>query len=68
MFVFSWSAKIRKILIFACLKDIQTYEEDVCKDVAFLTLSEDKVYITGIYILSEIYEFKLDPQECDKEE
>ena len=47
---------------------IAMYEEDGCKDVAFLTLSEDKVYITGIYILSEIYEFKLDPQECDKEE
>lgn len=47
---------------------IAMYEEDGCKDVAFLTLSEDKVYITGIYILSEVYEFKLDPMECDKED
>lgn len=36
------------------------YEIDGCRDVAFVILSEDNRYITGIYILNEIYEFKFD--------
>lgn len=36
------------------------YEEDGCKDVVFVTLSDDNKYITGIYILNEFYKFKLD--------
>ena len=36
------------------------YEEDGCTDVAFVTLSDDNKYITGIYILNEVYSFKFD--------
>ena len=36
------------------------YEEEGCKDVVFVTLSDDNKYITGIYILNELYKFKLD--------
>ena len=46
---------------------VALYEEKGCADVAFLTLSEDKRYITGIYVLNEYYEFQLDPADCDAE-
>ena len=36
------------------------YEEDGCEDVVFVTLSDDNKYITGIYVLNEVYKFKLD--------
>lgn len=36
------------------------YEESGCKDVVFVNLSDDNRYITGIYILNEVYKFKLD--------
>ena len=46
---------------------VAMYEEKGCADVAFVTLSEDKRYITGVYVLNEYYEFQLDPADCDAE-
>jgi len=39
---------------------IVIFEENGCKDIVFITISEDKRYIMGIYILNEYYKFKLD--------
>ena len=39
---------------------IAIYEEKGCEDVVFVTISDDNRYITGIYVLNEIYKFKLD--------
>ena len=39
---------------------IAIYDENGCESVVFLTLSDDSRLITGIYILNELYKFKLD--------
>lgn len=45
---------------------IAIFEKEGCEDVAFATISDDKRYITEIYVLNEHYGFKVD-QDCDSQ-